>query len=625
MPDHSLSEEPDLSIIQNQFSRLNEIWSGARRQWTTYDSYYFRTYAVWDGTMARKRSGWLKPARPTSIVDHAVDHQLAAQPIYHRFPTGDDEADQKKADRVEKYLDASSKEQALAEPSLLWKTVGKNLVHLGYAVVEKGMDGNILSRRASEPVREDDMDDAEWRAAQRLHEHYRRTSLPFRTRAPHPRSILMDPWEKRPRIAIRHYRRFAQDIEDMIRGRQALGKKVNTGFEVRNNNPFETFIITEWWSDYYHAYVINGLVNSSGKAQTYNGAQKRLLFVERNMWGFVPYGHAFAGFGQEPTEYDKIDPKYLAVGILDSVMPDIKAQAQAISARHNAVMEASFDKILLSGLGADEVAQQIAQGDFIENAPEGSIRRMDKPSIQRWMFQEEEWLSGDIEDGTFSRQLAGRRDQGVSTVGQQAILTQAAGRKFVGVARQMEHLASVQASQELQLIDIQDFDLTVRGNKIKRSDLDSDYSISTSFDIVDPVMQLQSREIGMREVQAGLKSIETYWSADAHLEDASGERQRMLQDFVRKNPLLHQELVLNEAKNMGVGDLFERAIERAKQAQSGSVNGNGRGNGQPGILGPDGMPLQQTMGSDNGMGEAVNGALTGDVFNPDRRGNNRAG
>ena len=413
MPDRSLQEEPTTSIIDRVRGRLDEIWSGARQQWREYDSYYFRTYPVWSGREAHDRPGWLKPSRPTSIIDSAVDHQLSAEPLFHRHPARPvpSEADKVSADRVEKGLKAIFDEASLEEPSLTWKQQGKNLIHLGYTVTELGLDNYVLQRRRDDPDLEG-LSDEESKSLTRLHEHYRRTVQPFRTRSPHPSRILLDPYEKRPRTAIRHYRRFAQDIEDMVIARKIQGRKTED-FKVRNNQPFETFLIDEYWTEYYHAMMISGFINDSrgGTVYTYNSNQRRMLFIDRNTWGFVPYAHAYAGFGQEPTDADMIDPKYFAKGLLDSVMSDIKAQAQAIAGRHNALIEATFDKVG-TRLGADELRDKLDQGDILGEMQPDDVWRIDTPNLQRWMFEVEGWYSSDIEQGTFSRALSGQREKG---------------------------------------------------------------------------------------------------------------------------------------------------------------------------------------------------------------------
>ena len=609
MPFHSFDDEPDANVIDSYRSHLKEVWSAAHRKWEQYDSYYFRTYSIWDGEESHTRPGWLKPARPTSLVDNAVDHQLASDPTPHRHPARQSEESRTNADRVEEALKAILDEASLLEPSLTWKQEGKNLVHLGYSIHELGLDSNVLQRRADEPTREPGTPDDEWAAAQRLHQHYRKTAMPFRTRSPHPARILLDPWEKRPRIAIRHARRFSQDLHELTMARQKRGRPVDV-WEVRNNRPFEMILVDEYWTECWHAMAVAGYVASTGREYH---SHKRMLFTEKNTWGFVPYAHAYAGFGQEPTDSDRIDPSNLAVGILDSVLSDIRAQAQAVSGRHNALMDASFNPIG-TRMGAEELRDQLDQGDIVEMQDRGDVWRMEIPQLPRWMFQTEEWLSRDIEEGTFSRALAGVREQGVSTVGQQAILSTAAGRKFVSVARQLEHLASVAGSQILQLIDLLDLDLSVRGKAIRPSYIESDYSVYVSFDLVDPVLQLQQRQLGMQEVAAGLKSSETYWSSDAKLEDASGERKRLLMDWVRKNPLVHQAMAMEVAREEGIESLVERAIA---MSQGGQPDAGGQ------LVGPDGMPVGE--GPPNGQVDGqMRQGLTQNTLPPSRVGANRA-
>ena len=608
MPFSGFEDEPDANIIDQYRSHLKEVWTNAHRKWEQYDAYYFRTYSVWEGAEAHSRPGWLKQARPTSLVDNAVDHQLASEPTPHRNPARQSEESRNNADRVEEGLKAILDEAALLEPALTWKQQGKNLVHLGYSIHELGLDSNVLQRRSEEPPRGDDSEE-DYRANMRLYEHYRRTAMPFRTRSPHPARILLDPWEKKPRIAIRHARRFSQDLHELTVARKNRGRQADV-WEVRNNRPFELILTDEYWTECWHAMMVSGYVAGTGR-EYHN--MKRLLFVEKNTWGFVPYSHAYAGFGQEPTNSDRIDPANLAVGILDPVISDIRAQAQAVSGRHNALMDASFNPIG-TRMGADELRDQLDQGDIIEMSDRSDVWRMDIPQLPRWMFQTEEWLSRDIEEGTFSRALAGVREQGVSTVGQQAILSTAAGRKFVAVSRQLEHLASVASSQILQLIDLLDLNLTIKGKIIRPSYIESDYSVNISFDLVDPVLQLQQRQLGLQEVQAGLKSMETYWSSDARLEDASGERKRLLMDWVRKNPMIHQALAMEVAKEEGIESLVERALS---MAQGGDEGG---GAGAAPILGPDGMPMDQTMGQDQ-----LRQGLTPNTINPSQIGANMAG
>ena len=173
----------------------------------------------------------------------------------------------------------------------------------------------------------------------------------------------------------------------------------------------------------------------------------------------------------------------------------------------------------------------------------------------------------------------------------------------------------------------------MQGHQITPADIQHDYACKVSFELVDPVLQMQSRELGMREVQQGLKSKETYWAADARLEDATGERRRLLEDLIRTDPEVQKILAGEVMKEAGLLDLIERqrsAQEGGQGAGPGMGGGvmpgtpspgmNG-GGGQPPVLGPDGMPLDQTMGGGGGMRQG----LTPNTINPSRIGANMAG
>ena len=175
-----------------------------------------------------------------------------------------------------------------------------------------------------------------------------------------------------------------------------------------------------------------------------------------------------------------------------------------------------------------------------------------------------------------------------------------------------------------------DLDLTVRGHRIKPEYIEKDYSVQVSFDVVDPVIQMQQRELGLREYQLGIKSGETYRSADARIEDESGEQKRLLSEWIRKNPLVHQALALEVAREEGIDDLLQRAMALAREgigqpAPQTEMEGNGAPSG---LLGPDGQPLSQSMGQTGGAPRAVRQlreALTPQVASPGRNGANLAG
>jgi len=188
-----------------------------------------------------------------------------------------------------------------------------------------------------------------------------------------------------------------------------------------------------------------------------------------------------------------------------------------------------------------------------------------------------------------------------------AILSTAASRKFATAAKQLEHLASRSGQHILRLIDTMKLSLMVEGHEISPADIEKDYQVKVAFELIDPVLQFQARELGLREVQAGVKSKETYWSADARLEDATGERHRLLVDAIREDPMIRRILAKEAAREEGLLDLLQREEQMqeqeaaqgmpGEQSMVDSLMGGGPGIGPGGVPGggPGGRPTRQPV------------------------------
>tara|TARA_R110002012_G_scaffold188741_2_gene355853 strand:- start:2507 stop:4162 length:1656 start_codon:yes stop_codon:yes gene_type:complete len=550
--------------------------------------------------------------RGRSVVDHAVDHQLAHEPSIHRLPAGEGEEHKRRADRVEPALRSILNEAAALETSLTWKQVGKNLLLYGYAVVETSVDGDCLAKRRNKPRKLRGESAEEFAQRISVWEHQRKTMMPFRTVAHHPARILLDPLRKDPRMGVRHDYRTAYDLylltQTRADQRNSKGRNVEVTVYDYGDNPYKMVECDEYWSEQWHA-----MATTAGD----------MLFVERNSWGFIPYAHAFAGYGQEPTEQEEFNPSFLAVGILDHARDTLKAQAQESAARHNAVIEAAFNPMVTTG-DAAELQEQRARGDILEVANRGEVGWMEVQQLPRYVFESEQMIDRDLELGTYAQSLAGIREQGVSTVGQQAILSTAASRKFATASKQLEHLASRSGMHILRLIDTMKLSLIVEGHEISGADIEKDYQVKVSFELVDPVIQFQARELGLREVQAGVKSKETYWSADARLEDATGERHRLLVDSIREDPMIQRILAKEAAREEGLLEMLQQEEElQAQQEQQGmpgeqsmvdSMMGGGPGfgpDGSPGGGGPGGRPTRQPITPDTARPSPVGQNLAG--------------
>ena len=566
-----MPEKPTPEYILDLAKRLEDLWAEAHAHWAIIDSYYNRTFALWpEGALNDSRTPY-HPSTPTNIIDHAVDIQLAFDPKPHRPPASKGETSKEYADLIERWLSAAFNHVALLEPMLTWKQVGKHLITYGYTVVEGPMLD--LSGGPEEPKRRRGEPTTEWEGRKQRYEIEARRYFPIRVRATHPARVLLDPTEKMPREAIKRVSQFAGKLHEATT-RKRRNRQIERVFEA-GDNYFEPVETTDYWTSGYHAVFASG----------------DLLWIDVNTWGYPPFAHAFAGWGMEPTNEDETNPRNLAVGILDPILESIKVQAQAATGRHNALMEAAYNQRATTR-DPSEIAQQLNTSDILQLKP-GELWWLDVPNLPAWMFQSEQGLDQDIERGSFARALTGIREPGVSTVGQQAILSTAANRKFAAPLRQLELLATVVARNMLRLVDVLGQSIELDGVTLSPREIQHDYAVDMKLQVVDPVLSLQERQLGLQELAAGVLSTESYWSR-ANLEDASGERKRMLEDLVRRDPRVQSLMADAVLKEMGIFQFLEQLeAQQAQQQQNGT------------LLGPDGQPLSRTLGSDRGIGSAV--------------------
>jgi len=609
-----LTEKPDASTVDSMHSHLSGVWNRTHTErWPLVDTYYNNTFPLWP--TGSNRPEWLRPSRGRAIIDHAVDHLLAFEPVLRRFPSSQEEEDKVMADNIEKIMQSIMNRAAIIENTLTWKQAGKHLLMYGYAIVNDAVSALDLRSSREAPKKKTNETDTNFERRLAVFEHKKKTLMPFRTRAPHPQRVLMDPSNKEPRVAINTEMIYSQDLHDItanrINPKTGKPKRGQPGdvevWEVQND-PFERISRREQWTADWHILTVNG----------------SLLFVERNDWGFVPYSQAFAGFGQEPTDWKDLDPYWLAVGMLDPIIPALKALAQAQAGKHNSLMQATFPDKFTTGDSA-ELMEQSSRGEIIEVDSKDAVWTEDIPNYTRWMFMAEDELQKEVEFATFASNIAGIRQPGTITVGQEAIQVQAAAKKFIAPTKQLEHLASSSASHILQLIDVLDLAVEIDGRDIQASDLDKDYAIRVRFEQLDPVFQLQLRELGLAEHAQGLLSSESYWRDYARREDGTMENVRVMMDRVRAMPAVQQKLALAAAEEMGVLDLLLEEMTPEEKGQG------GQGGSQ--LVGPDGNPLASSMGRQSpqqavnqirGSRNQLRQPLTGRATKPGQTGANRA-
>ena len=596
-------------IIQYQ-EHLKGVWSRAHAHWSTIiDPWLWGTAEIWSSGSARSQ---YVPSTARNIIEHASDTQLVWEPKLHRKPTTTGRSAEKDADAIESGLFAVFLDSMLREPTLAFKDAGKFMGSYGYAVIE----GPLIDfeDRPDKPTKTRGMSEEDFKWKEIDYKNSVNTWNPIRIRAPHPSQILLDPNERQPKSAIKHGNRYIKDILAMVDGVRKRDRKAEFIISEADMkrlipdgmNPFLLGYVTELWEqDEHHLVYLN-----------------QSLIVEKNRWGFVPYNHAFAGFGLRRSSDVNNDPFWLAQGLLDPVLSGLKTQAQAMSAKQNALIERSYLRMRTQG-DASELSAQLAQEDaIIEGSDEIDFIRY--PDLERALFQIGNEIDQDIEMGTFSRAVAGHRQQGVSTVGQQAILSTAATRRFANTNKQLNMMATVVAQNILRLVDRYGESIKVGNEVLDPKTINHDYNIVAEFQTLDPILQLQEREVGMREVQMELKSRESYRENDLRVANESLEFKRLTKEKVRATPVYIEALSREVAKEDGMLDM----IEGIKGEQEPGAGGPPMPGGPPPGAPPPGMG-----GGPPGMGEptpeisaqagggatrAMRQALTPDTANPPR-------
>ena len=500
MPD--FSERPTKDFLDLHQKHLEDIWTASRVNWASTDSFRQLSYNIWTGPNAAAHAnqrGQYRPPTPRTIIDHSADQFMALVPTVHREPlNADSDAHRVSADAVESagkaiLMDAGM--HAMVNP---WRLLGKHFNAYGYGLIE--LDVDLACERSRAPY---------WN--------------PIRISATNPGRVLIDPLEKAPNAAIKTWKATAIDVDALMKSKRNL--KYKGEFDLSNRNPWDMVELVSHWTGK------NGWL-------TVREAGGEVLYQQKNMWGFVPFAHAFAGYGMEPVELDKNDPQYMAEGLLDGIKGTLRVQAQSQTAKHSMVMEEAFNPMGTSR-DPEELVTAIEQGSILQGMPE-EYWKLRLSDIPRWVFESGREVDEYIDRSVGSSARGGMRQPGVDTVGQQAILNNQMRRKFIGPSMQQEHIASIVLSWVLRLVDnlsVLKEGIGAHGNHLKRSDIKGNYDISVSFDVMDPVMEMQKRSMYLQEWQLGLLDDEGYWALTG-VQNITKRREALNRQRVRNSPAL---------------------------------------------------------------------------------------
>lgn len=572
-----------------------DMWSDTHAAMAEIDDFYQQEYDVWPGVPADEVKARPKyhSSRATNAIDHAVDTQLAFDPSVHRPPAGRGELHKAAANRIEPATKNILDDSFLYGTEHPPKQAGRQLLTYGITPLigpiwdETGRDNRPVRGRG-ERIEDYSKRENEWGEATNGYN-------PIRFVVPTPTEILMDYQVRRPPIAIHVQSIEAYKLElltqqKMVQKQSDYEWRIPSGMEPYDDIAVFT-VWTAWWRSMWTA------------------ESSVLLFVQRNWPGFQPISHAFAGFGQMPSRRDRRDPKYLAKGILGPIMESIRLRDQRLVAQHALMMKAAW---VHQGTTADpnDVARQ-SQGDYYQGTPD-MLWWERPPELPPWFFQHGAEIDNDTDEGSYTPALGGYRQTGVSTVGQQQILSGAANKKFAGPIKQLEGLFTVAVENLYRLvINLPAYTrmsaLEVGEHSLKAADLHGNTRVRIMFQQIDPVARAQEKQIAMNEYDKKLLDKEGYWSI-AGKENTTRIRQGLYEDTVYDSPRV---ATLGEAAVLRQFGFRKLADKLEMEATAGE--------GDSTIYGPTGEPLKR-VGPGPGKGQTpnINAGLTSDVFAPDR-------
>jgi hypothetical protein len=104
-------------------------------------------------------------------------------------------------------------------------------------------------------------------------------------------------------------------------------------------------------------------------------------------------------------------------------------------------------------------------------------------------------------------------------------------------------------------------DIGAKGEILRRSDIFHSYHIVARFELLDPVLDLQRKEQGMRLFREKLIGWEDYHVDYMGTQDLTSVRKHLWEDVVRSHPGVASQLAQVAADRIGLGKEFRQATE----------------------------------------------------------------
>lgn len=550
------SEDDFRKLRQHYF----DLWQKPRQTWEVVQNYIEQTFAVWsDREKQASRTNYRSP-RANNIINHAVNAQTAYAPRTHREPLGSGSNQRRDADELEKGVNEALIATGKKKPIISWKQLYRFLFSYDYGVARVGAD--LKDWDALEPKSGDFSDNSMFELRHRQWEREKLHYNPLTIDVPHPSRVLLDPNEKNPPLGIQTFQMEAWKVNELVITKKGQGKVTTDKLDAAGD-PYRQVEIDDFWSREWHKVFHKG----------------DLIYAEENTWGFVPFFHTFGGHGAEGSGVEGMRPEHFSRPILIPTIDILLLQTQQMNARHEVLMRAAY-ALLRSSQDGDQLAEAMRKGNIVEGTDSDDVGYIPFPQLPGWLFQEASEIERDIQEATYPSGVFGVKQPGVVTVGQEAILQERADNTFNDTRVQVEDIATHVAQSFLRLVDVLTFGghiskegIRFAKHRIKASQIAQDYNANVTFELVDPILLAQEKQLALAEVAQGLMSRRRYWLT-SRVENVTEEEENLLEDEIDKNPQVHSFHVEKILRRKGLKELADE-IKAKRDEGDNDVGGIG--------------------------------------------------
>ena len=544
--------EPTIEVIEQDKKQLEGVWAGPQAQFSIIDTFTNGTYAVWPADVAKTRATF-RTNRGRGILDHVSDNLLPYKPKLVR-DEGDkipEAGEQEQRDDVEVASEALWASVSKGEIEIPAKQAGRYMAKYNYSVLETRFS---LAKMPVPPEKSDPL----YEQKKREYENGKEFN-PFSLYAPHPYTVLLPPDERVPSLGVKRVRMYRSAIKKMVD-------------EAREQDADNLVHVCDDYDAHGQDFALENVTVHYTPEYTSWVCQGQMLLQEENWHGFLPFAHAFGGFGDMEANQDGMNPEKKAQGILWPVRDLIVQYDQIRSAQMEIWAKTAFGPLVTAG-NAEVLAERLQAAQAIVG--DTDVRTMGflpSPQLPQFMADLLDRIDSEIVEMTIPRPSYGQREVGVDTVGQHALMVSLARNRFIETMEQMSFMVSQIVSMWYRMLMAWGEPITVGGHRLSPAMLNKSDHITVLFPQSDWAVRMQQTQQDSALVDGKKLSRKRMWE-NMGIDDTSGEEDQIDLETVMADPILVSAKAEKIRRQAGVRQMYEEQLQRLAEQGGGAVGG----------------------------------------------------